>query len=364
RHIFRWPVRAALTTIGISLSCAILVGSMFALDSVEKLIDVTFFQTDRQHATLTFTDPAERSAVDDVRHMPGVLAAEPFRHVPVRIRFGHRERRTSLLGKPVDTDLSRALNIDLEPVIPPKGGVALSKTLAELIHVRTGDIVELEVLEGRGQTTSVPVIEIVERYIATQAIMELDAVSSLLDEAPVVNGVHFAYDTALEERMFTAVKNMPNVAAIAVRHQALASLRQTLAENIYIITRVYLALASVIAFGVIYNSTRIRLSERAREFASLRVLGFTASEVYWVLFAEFALLILAAIPLGWGIGYILALVTVQGFQSELYRLPLVIGPDKYAFASIVVLAAASLSAAVVRRRIGRLDLISVLKTRE
>ncbi len=239
RYIFRWLVRAVLTTIGISLPCAILVGSMFVLDSVEKLIDVTFFRAKRQHATPASTDPVERSAVDDVRHMPGVLAAEPFRHVPVRIRFGHRERRTSLLGKLVDTYLSRALNIDLEPVILLKGGVALSKTLAELIHVRTGDIVELEVLEGRGQTTSVPVIEIVERCIATQAIMELDAVSSLLDEAPVVNGVHFAYDIASEDRMFTAVKNMPSVAAIASRCQ-------TLAENIYIITRVYLVFASAL----------------------------------------------------------------------------------------------------------------------
>ena len=200
-------------------------------------------------------DNAERSDADDVRHMPGVLVAEPFRHVPVRIRFGHRERRTSLLGKPVGTDLSRALDVDLEPIIPPDGGIALSKTLAELLHVRAGDIVELEVLEGRGQTMPVPVVEIVERFITTQAIMELDSVSRLLDEAPVISGVHFAYDEAQEESIFTAVKNMPSVAAIAIQRRALASLRQTLAENIYIMTRVYLALASVIAFGAIGLST-------------------------------------------------------------------------------------------------------------
>jgi putative ABC transport system permease protein len=364
RQMARWPARAALTTIGIALSCGILLGSMFAIDSVETLIDVTFFRSDRQDATVTFTDVTQRSVVEDVRHLPGVLTSEPFRVALVRIRSGHRERRTSLLGKPVGADLSRALDGGLRPITPPRHGIALSRTLAELLHVRVGDRVEIEVLEGRGQTAAAVVLEIAERYVTTQAIMELGALNRLLGEAPVVTGVHFAYDPAEAERIFAAIKSMPNVAAMAIRRHALESLRNTLAENIDIMTTVYLALASVIAFGVIYNSSRIRLSERAREFASLRVLGFSASEVYWVLFAEFAILILAAIPFGWVIGYALAYVTVEGFESELYRIPLVIGTDKYAIAALVVLAAAAVSAVIVRRRIANLDLIAVLKTRE
>lgn len=127
---------------------------------------------------------------------------------------------------------------------------------------------------------------------------------------------------------------------------------------------IYIVLASVIAFGVVYNSARIQLSERARELASLRVLGFTQAEVSWILLGELIVLTLIAIPLGWLIGYGLAVVMLEEYASDLFRLPFVVSRATFATASAVVLAAATFSAMVVRRRIDHLDLIAVLKTRE
>ena len=123
-------------------------------------------------------------------------------------------------------------------------------------------------------------------------------------------------------------------------------------------------LASIIAFGVVYNFARISLSEQGRELASLRVLGFTNGEVTTILYGEIAAVVLVAQPLGWLIGTGFAVAVVRAFSSELYRIPLVIGPEVYAVASLVVLAAAMASALLVRGRINSLDMVEVLKTRE
>lgn len=115
---------------------------------------------------------------------------------------------------------------------------------------------------------------------------------------------------------------------------------------------------------MVYNSARIQLSEHARDLASLRVLGFTRGEVSRTLLLELALLVIAAQPLSWAIGYLLGWLTIQSFSSDLYRAPFIINASTYAIASLVVIASAAAASLIVRRRIDRLDLIEVLKTRD
>ena len=129
-------------------------------------------------------------------------------------------------------------------------------------------------------------------------------------------------------------------------------------------TTVYIVLSVIVAFGVVYNSARIQLSERARELASLRVFGFTRREVSQVLQVELAIMVLVAHPLGWLLGYLFSWAVVTSTESDLFRIPLIVEPSTFAKASLVVLAAALVSALVVHRRVRNLDIISVLKTRE
>ena len=122
--------------------------------------------------------------------------------------------------------------------------------------------------------------------------------------------------------------------------------------------------ACIITFSVVYNSARIALSERGRELASLRIIGFTKAEVAFILLGEQAILILLAIPVGYLIGYGLAALMSSAYNSELYRLPLIITKSNYAFTFIIVAIAGLVSGSIIRRQIDRLDLIAVLKTRE
>ena len=118
------------------------------------------------------------------------------------------------------------------------------------------------------------------------------------------------------------------------------------------------------AFGVVYNAARVSLSERTRELASLRVLGFTRAEISLILLGELALLTLAALPVGALIGYGFAVAIMESIQSEVYRFPLYISRQAIAWAFLGIIGAALVSALIVRRRLDTLDLVAVLKIRE
>lgn len=364
RHIARWPLRAAFTLVGIALSVAVLVASLFTTDAVEHLIDAIFFQADRQDATITFVSERPDSVVSDIARLPGVLTVEPIRALAARLTFGPVSRRVAIEGRPPGADLSRLIDLDGRPVRLPEAGLALTDKLARVLGARVGDLVQVETLDRRRLVVDVPVTAVVQGYVGMASYMDLAALNRLNLEGHMISGVNIKLDAAGRDALYARVKTMPAVASITLQTLALETLRKTMAENIQVMNGVFTGLALVIAFGVVYNSARIQLSERARELASLRVLGFTRAEVSWILLAELAILTVLALPLGWLVGYGLAFGIVRGLETELFQVPLVIERATYAWAALVVLAAAAGSALVVRRRIDRLDLVEVLKTRE
>ncbi len=306
RNIARHPLRATFTTLGMALATAILIASLFTGGTMEQLIDVTYFMADRQDATVSFTEKRARDVLYQMARLPGVLAVEPYREVPVRIRNGSVERRVIISGRPRDADLSRIIDVDLRPVVLPESGLAISSMLAQILGVRVGDFVEVDLLEGQRRTVSVPVAALVEDYFGIKGMMDAEALSRLMREAPVLNSVHLAVDAASLDPLYDAIKGMPTVSGMALQRASLANFRRSLALLVTTMGSIYTGLAAIIAFGVIYNSARIALSERARDLASLRVLGFTRGEVLRILFLELAVLTLVAQPPGWAMGYGLA----------------------------------------------------------
>jgi len=364
RSMLRGLVRAGTTVIGVALATALLITSLFTTDSVEYLIDLSFFRTSRQHATLNFTHDQGLRALQAVERLPGVLRGEAFRSVAVTLRNGHLERDLAIIGKTPGQDLSLLIDVNFRRIEPPRSGLLIGTRLAKVLNVRRGDTVEVELLEGRRTRKTMVVEEIVTLYLGLGAYMDLDALNGFLDEGDRVSGVNVSLDSARSNEFYAAVKATPAIASLTLQRIALAKFRETIGENINIMTTMYVALSVIIAFGVVYNSARIQLSEKARELASLRVLGFTRGEVSRVLLTELILLILIAQPLGWVFGYAFAKAVIQGFSSDLFTVPFVIEPSTYALATLIVFTASVASALIVRRRIDNLDLVAVLKTRD
>jgi putative ABC transport system permease protein len=364
RNVTRRPLRAAFTMLGMASATAILIVSIFVRDTMEHLIDVTYFIADRQDATISFVEKRQADVVQQIGRFPGVLAAEPYREVPVRIRNGSVERRIIVSGRPRRADLNRIIDINLQPVVLPESGLAISSMLAQVLGVKAGDSVEIDLLEGVRRTVSVPIAALVEDYFGIRGMMDSEALARLMRESPTVTSVNLSLDQNQREAFYAAVKGTPIISGLGLQRVSLANFRQSIALLITTMASIYTALATVIAFGLVYNSARISLSERARELASLRVLGFTRGEVLWILLLELAALTIVAQPPGWLMGYGLAWVMQTRLAGELMRVRLVVESPTYILASAIIFAAAIASALVVRARVNRLDLVAVLKTRD
>jgi putative ABC transport system permease protein len=269
-----------------------------------------------------------------------------------------------LTGRVPGSDLDQLLDPSFERFEVPDTGLLLPRKLAEMLGVGLGDRVRVEVLEGRQPTLDLPVTALLEGYIGIEASVDLAVLNQALHDPPLVSTVNLQVDSLRQPAFFEEVKGLPAVATLIIWDVSRQNFRETVGESMLIMTAFYTGFASLIAFGVVYNSVRIALSERGRELASLRVLGFTKGEVAWILLGELALLTLASIPLGWLLGYGLAWLITAGLESELFRVPLVVERQTYGYAALIVILAAIASGLLVARRIAKLDLIAVLKTRE
>ncbi len=364
RHLLRWPVRAGLTCAGMAMAMGLLIGSSFSLDAMDYMIDASFNIIEPQDASVVLVEPRQGEAARAMQQLPGVLLAEPYRAVPVVLRHRHRHRRETLIGLPAQADLSRLVDADLRRVELPHQGLILSRKLAELLMIEPGDLLEIEVTEGHRPQLRLPVAGIVESFLGTGAYMEMGALNRSLREDHLISGIRLLLDPARSDEVYQQIKAMPGVAGISLQQAAQKAFYDTLQESLGTFTFFNTLFAALIAIGVVYNSARVALSERGRELASLRVLGLSRGEVSYILLGELALLCLLSLPLGALLGYALAAFLVHSFDTDLFRIPLIIHPSTYAYAALVIIVAATLSAAVVRRRIDRLDLIGVLKTRE
>jgi putative ABC transport system permease protein len=364
RQLIRRPGRAAATTVGIACAVAILVLPRFQIDAIEYLIEVSFGVADRQDLSVTFVEPRSAKTLYELRRIEGVVAAEPFRSVPVRMTHGHLAKRRGLLGLVRGARLSRPIDSALRPIAPPESGVLLSEQLARDLEAQPGDRIGVEVLEGKRPRLVVPVAGVAETFIGSPAYMEIGALNRTLDQGLVVSGAHLRIDPERRQTVYRALKDMPAVAGVTLRQESRAAFTQTMEENVGTFTGILTLFSCLVAVGVVYNSARISLAERSRDLASLRVLGFTQGEVAYILLGELALLTLLALPIGGALGYLLCWYMVTAFSSDMYQIPLVIHPASYGWAASVVLGAAVVTGFLVARNIARLDLVAALKTRE
>ena len=365
RNLERQPVRALTTVVGIGFAVAILQVGLSLMASMDELITTEFTVAERQDVTVNFAQPASASARFEVAHLPGVLKVEPGRVVGVRLRAGHRERSLAITGLPVEPDLHRPIDRAGRVIAPPAGdGVMLSAILATVLGVAPGDTVTAEVLEGARPVRPLVVRGLVDDIFGISAYMEIGALHRLMGEDDTLSNAAVTIDPARERELSGRLKALPLVAGVATKRLVLENFRKMMAENMGLMLTLNVLFAVIIAFGVVYNAARVSLSERRRELASLRVLGFTRAEISLILLGELAVLTLASLPVGAVIGGALTTLLVRAFESEIYRFPLVLNAPMMAWSAIIVVAASMVSGLFVRRQLDRLDLVGVLKSRE
>nr|WP_245217145.1 ABC transporter permease [Neoroseomonas nitratireducens] len=364
RGLLGRPLRTALTVLGIALAVPMVVLGLFWWDAMDSMVELQFDRIERGDAFVALTDPRPSRAVREMARLPGVLAAEGQRIVPVRLRAAQRSRLLAVTGLPEDAELRVPRDAALRPVPIPPQGLALSRRLAERLGVREGDMVQVEVLEGARRVHDLPVAALVEDIIGFSALMEIGALNRLMREDDLVSHVALRVDPAAAQALWALLAERPRVAATSVKAVWLRVFDEVIAGLVLTSAVTLTGFGVIIAVGVVYNSARVALQERGWEMASLRVLGFTRQEVARILLAELAVAALVAVPLGlvlarWIVGLILG-----ARDNESFDVPPAISAATFATAALVVLGAAFASAVAVRRRIDRLDLVAALKARD
>jgi putative ABC transport system permease protein len=364
RTVVGRPARTLLTILGIALAVPLVLFGLFWFDAIAHMIDTAFGRIERGDAFVTFTGPVPARALYELQSVPGVLLAEGQRIVPVRLVAGHRSYRTSLAGLSRSSELKVLRDPALAPIAVPPDGLMLSRPLAERLGLGIGDSVTVEVQEGKRPVLHLPVVRLSEDILGFSATMDVAALNRLLREGDAVNAAALKIDPNQSHLVWRHIQDMPKVEASSVKALWLILFDETIAGMLVVGAVVLAGFGLLIALGVVYNSARVALQERAWELASLRILGFTRAEVSTILLSELAFELIVAIPIGLAAGYGLIRMIMSLRLQESFQVPVVIEPASYAIAACVILAAAAASAFVVRRRIDTLDLVSVLKTRD
>ncbi|MDQ0466972.1 putative ABC transport system permease protein [Caulobacter ginsengisoli] len=364
RNLERFPGRAVLTTLGLAASLALLVGSQFVFGSLDHVIDQAYYRAQRWSDSIGFAEARSAGALAQVRRLPGVFAAEPVRIVAVRARANGREERTRLTGLAPDARLNRPLDAAGRPLALAGPGVVLSAALARRLGLAAGDRVRLDILDGRAPSVLAPVTGLAEDYSGFAVYMDRGRLNALMADGDLISGAQLQVAPDAHPAFYRALEAAPQILAAASRDETVANWRAVMIEAFRTSMTFYVGFAAAIAFGVAFNTSRIALSERARDLATLRVLGFERRDCAYILLGELLVLGLVALPIGLAGGHLLAAGLVQAYGREELRLPLVLTAESYAVSLAAYVAAIALAALLVGRRIWSLDMVSVLKTRE
>jgi len=361
RQLERRPIRALLSAFGMALALSILVFSFFLEDSMTYLMDVQYNDTQREDVNISFVEPRPYSAIEEIKTLSGVLVVEPIRNVAANLKFRHFTKRSSITGLIKNADLRRVIDANLKPVAMPDQGIVMSKKLAEILHINVGDILEVEVLVDRRPTLFIPIVAITQQFIGTGAFMNIRELNRILDESPKISGASIMVDPNYGAVLYKKLKQIPAIMGLNIVSILRHIFEDVMAENLLKMVSTNVMFASFISFGVIYNTSRIALSERGRELANLRVLGLTRREVAYILFGELGFITIVSLPLGIWIGNILGHGMTTSMESELFRIPFYINNSTYGYSVLIVLFSTFLSFYLVWRQVDQIDLVSAQK---
>jgi len=364
RQLERHPVKTTFSLLAISMSVAIVVVGNFMRNSVDEVIQTQFYDVQRYDLSLVTVEPVSMDAVHELASLPGVYDVEPRRTVSVRLRNGNRARRLGLMGLPNAARLMRLKTKTGEFVDLPPDGMIISKKLASVLGVKAGEKVRVEVLQEKRPVVDVLIVDLLDDITGLNAYMDIEAVNRLMREGPQMSGAMVTADSKAMPAIYHQLKETPHVASVSIRQASVDSFKNTVAKNMLHMRMINLTFAIIIALGVVYNGARISLSERSRELATLRVIGFTRREISTILLGEIGTVTILGVPFGLVMGYWFAWTLTLFLDQEVFRFPFVISNSTYGLAAGTVLAASAASALLVRRKLDDLDLIAVLKSRE
>lgn len=365
RTAFRNRGRFTLVLLGVTFSVGMLVMSLFSNDTIDYMIKKQFFENQGYDYLVRFSAPLKEHELLNISRIEGVLRAEPIFEIPVRVHYNGNSQEDSLQGLNVITTLKKITDKNGKPLSLPEEGVLISEKTAVKLGVREGDWVEVETLLGTGPSrrAALKIAGVNQQLVGGGSFVSIDQANDILQEKSLVSGVMLKVDPGTFHVVEKKLDDMTAVSSVLSRQKELANFNKNLEAMIYSIL-IMVMFAMVMGFAIVYNSSVISFSERKRELASLRVIGFSNREVSGLLLKENVLQSLLGVALGLPLGRLMTQGYISAVSTDLFTMPLVIYPQTYFLSAAGGLLFIWVAHLVAVRGVKKLDLVDVLKNRD
>jgi putative ABC transport system permease protein len=365
RAVFRNPVRSLVTILASAVATGLTLSSFSMYDATYYMMDYHFEKISHEDVTVNIREPKGIKATREMAKLPSVDYCEPQLSVVCDLKHGPRSKRTAVTGLAPHSKLYTPLNKAGNPIIPPEQGLTLTNKLAQILGVKVGDTIKLKPLIAKRKQTEAQVVEIIDTYLGLSAYCDRRYLSNLLGEELAANTYLIdIFTMASADDFMGEVKKRPAVIGVNERARTLGQMRETMGEFMGSFFAIMIVFAGVIAFGSLLNTAMVSLSEREREVGALRVIGYTSGEVWKIFSGEGfvlnALGIFLGIWLGVGLSYLISI----GYNTELYRFPVVIYTSRIMLSVFIMLIFLALAQGVIYRMIRNLRWLDSLKIKE
>lgn len=378
RNLFRYKKRFVMTVIGIAGCTALLLTGLGLSNAINDIIDKQFGEITKYNAVVTLADDLsseEQRRIDDLLDDGSLVTAHTLVMRQNMLAGGpdEQDKRMELVvpEDPASFDRFVALNtrVGHHPVKLDDDGLVLTEKLAAELGVRAGDAVTLTEQDAIGNATGTSyeatVTGIVENYVYHYAYMGPALYEQLMGKAPDYRTVLAVTtsDPDLRVQFSNDLLAAGGVKTVAYNDETIDAYRDMM-SSVNMIVVVLVTAAAALAFIVLYNLTNINITERMREIATLKVLGFTPREMNAYIFRE--IFLLAAI--GCAVGLVLG-VWMEGFvvvtaEVDQIMFGRAIHPTSFLLAFLLTMLFTVLVMLAMRGKLRRIDMVESLKSNE
>jgi putative ABC transport system permease protein len=366
RNTLRNRVRTIAGLFAAAMGASVLVNAWMMADSMIYFLDFQFRHLLRSDMDLSLKDERSDEALLEAAKLPGVDRAEPFLSVACTFRKGAREKKASITGLAPGARLTVPRDRDARPIRIPQAGLAMSRTLAEILDVKPGDTVTIEPIKGLRRAREVPVCEIADSYFGLTVYADIHYLSRLVGEESALSGVQLSLDNNRVHlaALHRELKRLPALEGVAARADVVAGIEETVLKHQWVVIDVMILFAGIVFFGSIVNASLVSLAERQREVATLRVLGYGNWQIGSLLLRESMMVTVLGTVLGMPMGYLLTVTTVWSYNSEMFRVPIITRPGTWGWTLILAVLFGLIAHLFVQRSIGRMAWLDALKAQE
>lgn len=359
--------RFLVTVLGVSSSVMLLFLALFSNDSVNYMLERHFEYENCYDYSIHFDGPVSWNETSTWKSWPEVRLIEPVLDLPVQFQSNRSAKKTEdlLSGLEQDSRMKNLYDQNEKRVLIPEQGIVLNERTARKLNAKTGDLltVETRLPQGPKHSAQLKVLGIYRPLLGGGSYTSFAASNRLIDEADVLTSVMVSVLPGQTGSFEQRLQPIPSIRSIISREREKQNYADMMESMIFFIA-VMTIFAAVLGLAIVYNASIMNYTERSRELASLKVLGYTQRELQGLLFREVLLQTLLGIVLGLPAGRLLGGLYISSVSTDLYSMPIVVEPLSYVLAALGGLAFALIGYKLAVRRLSDLNMVEALKNHD